>query len=401
MKILFVNKYFYLKGGSERVFFQERDYFRSENYDVLDFSTIDQDNVESEYSRFFIRNIDFKYLNNMKDKAQNAINFIHSRSAIRQLLFLLESEKPQIAHLHNIYHQLTPAIIPILKKKGIKVLLTLHDYKLVCPKYTLMNQGKICDKCKGRFFFHALTSGCTDSFIEGLLFSAESYWHSWRRSYEMVDYFLAPSRFMADMVSSRQILQDRILLLRNGIDTKDYKPEYENDGYALYFGRLSNEKGIRTLLKAHTMLKKKIPLKIVGTGPLENELRKEFPLAEYCGYKSGEALKAIIKKASFIIVPSEWYENCSMVVLEAMALGKPVIGSRIGGIPEQIEDNVTGMLFDMGNELDLSYKIEILSSNSDLCQTMGRAARAKLEKEYSLDMHFSELSNIYSKTIQD
>jgi glycosyltransferase involved in cell wall biosynthesis len=188
-------------------------------------------------------------------------------------------------------------------------------------------------------------------------------------------------------------------VLTNGIDTSKYVPKYNNKGYALYFGRISKEKGVLTLLKAHNNISNDFELKIVGTGPLEDSLHKSFPKAEFLGYKTGHELNELIANAAFVIVPSEWYENCSMSVLEAMALGKPVIGSRIGGIPEQVEHDKTGFLFEMGNVNELAEKMNILHANPDLSIQMGQAARKKCENEYSLNNHFYELTEIYSELL--
>ncbi len=399
MKILLVNKYFYLKGGAERVFFQERNYLKGKGIDVVDFSMDDPENIESDFSDFFVPSIDFKSLLQVKDKISNALRFIHSKESINRLSALLEKERPELAHLHNIYHQLTPSIIPLLKKFGVKVVMTLHDYKLVCPSYLLLNNGQICEKCRGNKFFHAATSSCKGSFFGGLVLAAEAYWHKWRSSYSHVDCFIAPSRFLSDYVTRYRIPKDKIVILKNGIDINAYLPSYKDNNYALYFGRISDEKGVATLLSAHEISNKKTLLKIVGTGPMEEELKNQFKSAEFVGYKTGNELISIIDRASFVIVPSQCYENCSMVVLEAMALGKPVIGSRIGGIPEQIDDGKTGLLFEMGNVDELIEKMMILTENRDLRRKMGLAARQKLEKQYSLENHCESLLKIYNKLL--
>lgn len=227
----------------------------------------------------------------------------------------------------------------------------------------------------------------------------EAMFHKWKRSYDGVDLFLAPSEFMADTISKR-IHPDKIRVLHNGIDTSEYQPNYTDHGYGLYFGRLSKEKGIDTLLKAYQKTTREFPLKIVGTGPMEAELRMNYPDVEFLGYKSGNELNDLIANAAFVVVPSEWYENCSMVVLESMAYGKPIIGSRIGGIPEQIEDGKTGFLFEMGNIDALAVKMKVLASDKDLRFKIGKAARFKLENDYSLEKHSESLLNIYDQLLQ-
>lgn len=329
---------------------------------------------------------------------QLAISFVHSWGAVENLERLLKKERPEIAHLHNIYHQLTPSIIPVLKRYGIKVVLTMHDSKLVCPSYLALRREKICTDCNGRAFWKPFTTNCQESRSKGALLAAEALFHKWRKSYEAVDLFISPSRFLADLTSCR-IPREKIRVLRNGINTAEFQPSYDDKGYALYFGRISREKGIESLLKAHAAMPTPVKLKVVGTGPMQDELQARYSEVEFLGYKSDNELNSIIRNAAFVVVPSEWYENCSMVVLEAMAFGKPVIGSRTGGIPEQIEDNETGFLFEMGNVEELAEKMGTLSVNPDMRVRMGMAARNKLEKEFSLARHCEKLVDMYNKLL--
>jgi glycosyltransferase involved in cell wall biosynthesis len=394
MKVLMANKFFYMNGGSERVFFQERQFLLKEGSNVIDFSMRDPRNFDSLYSDYFIENIDYKSAAGMGGKIKTALSFIHSSEAVRKLKKLVEKERPDIAHLHNIYHQLTPSIIPVLKKNGVKVVLTLHDCKLICPSYLALKETKICIECAGKYFFKPIMTNCQKSRMLALLFALEAYWHKWQGSYDAVDMFLSPSKFLAGLVAKR-IPAEKIAILHNGIDCNEYQPNYTDNGYALYFGRLSAEKGIETLLAAHGKMGRHLPLKVVGTGPLAEKLRSSHPAAEFLGYKSGQELKDIVANAAFVVVPSECYENCSMVVLESMAFGKPLIGSRIGGIPEQIENDKTGFLFEAGNVEELARKMDILTGDQQLRIAMGQAGRKKLESEYSLSGHCRQLVSIY------
>jgi len=395
MKIILTNKFFYLNGGSETVFFQEREFLLKQRHEVLDFSMSDERNLPSSYADFFVPNTNYNSGGSIVQRLQQAISFVHSSVAVSKIEELILQEKPQIAHLHNIYHQLTPSIIPALKKHGVKVVMTLHDYKLVCPSYLALKGDVICNACAGEKFWNAFTMNCQHSRMRGLLLSTEAMFHKLRGSYDGVDLFLAPSGFLANLIE-RRIPEKKIKVLRNGIDIDKYQPNYQDQGYALYFGRLSKEKGVKTLLRAHQDLKLDLPLKIVGAGPLEEELRLQYPDVDFLGYQSGQALNGLVANSAFVVVPSEWYENCSMAVLEAMALGKPIVGSRIGGIPEQVEDGETGFLFAMGSADELAEKMAVLATNQDMRASMGKAGRAKLEKEYSLVEHNRQLLEIYS-----
>jgi len=398
MKVLFANKFFHLNGGSERVFFQERECLIDKGHKVIDFSMKDERNLPSPFSNHFVPNICFHNAEGILSNIKKGAAFVHSPVAVRNIKQLVKQEKPEIAHLHNIYHQLTPSIIPVLKNHGVKVVLTLHDSKLICPNYLALKDNEICTECCGRFFWKPLTTKCQGTHAQGLLLAAEAFFHKCRGSYDDVDLFISPSQFMSDL-SSMRVPAEKIRVLNNGIDINEYQPASNDEGYGLYFGRLSKEKGIETLLQAYRMVNGTFPLKIIGKGPLEEKLRMSYADAEFLGYKTGDELKSFVANAGFVVVPSECFENCSMVVLESMALGKPVIGSRIGGIPEQVEDGKSGLLFEMGNIPELAEKMKALSENPKIRIDMGKAARKKLEAEYSLSNHCDKLLDIYNELL--
>ncbi len=395
MRVLLANKFFFRNGGSETVLFQERDFLRGRGVEVADFAMADPRNLPSETAEHFVRNVDYRANGGRLARLREAAGFVHSAEAVAKIEALADAFRPEIAHLHNIYHQLTPAIIPALRRKGVKVVLTLHDYKLVCPVYSMLRGGEVCEACRGRHFWRACRHRCQEgSLAKSLLLAVEAYWHRWWRSYEQVDLVLAPSRFLADLVSRDRLGPGRVRVIRNGIDTAGYAPSGEDGGYGLYFGRLSREKGVGTLLKAQEG-GGGLPLKVVGTGPLLDELRARHPGVEFTGYKCGEELRALVRRSSYVVVPSEWYENCSMVVLEAMAFGKPVIGARIGGIPEQVEHGATGLLFTSGDVGELAACMTELARDPGRRRTLGEAGRAKLEGEYSLKDHCEQLMQAY------
>ncbi|MFH1932099.1 MAG: glycosyltransferase family 4 protein [Pseudomonadota bacterium] len=399
LKVIKCNKFFFLNGGSERVFFQERKFLLNQGVDVVDFSMADPRNFPSHYSPFFISNIDYQGSVSIFSKIKQGAKFVHSKEAVKKIERIVREERPDIAHLHNIYHHLTPSIIPVLKKHGVKIVLTLHDGKLICPSYLMLRRGEICTACEGRYFWKPVTKKCQGSLIRELLLMFEAYWHKWKGNYRLVDLYIAPSRFIAELIS-RRIPEEKIRVFHNGVDTDGINQSIQDEGYGLYFGRISKEKGIETLLKAHKSFSDNMVLKIVGTGPMEDALRKGYPDVEFLGYKKGEDLNEIIRKSAFVVVPSECYENCSMVVLEAMSMGKPIIGSRIGGIPEQIEDGRTGFLFEMGNVGELAEKMKILTQNKKMRVEYGKAARKKVESEYSLASHCKGLLGIYDELLQ-
>lgn len=394
------NKFFFINGGSETVMFQERDFLLKNGHQVIDFSMQDERNLVSDNQIHFVNNRSYKQTQSSKlAKITDAFSFIHSIQAVNNISQLIEETRPDVVHCHNIYHQLTPSIIGAAKKLGVPVVLTLHDSKLVCPSYYRVRGGKACSDCIEGDFYNVLRHRCAEgSFAKSALLFAEATIQRFMGNYEKVDAFIAPSQFMQDSVAHR-IPQQRIKLLYNGIDTNEAVGSGSDDGYVLFLGRLVQEKGIETLLKAHSNSSIKWPLVVAGTGPLLDVLKSQYNHSIFRGYVTGEALKTLIDKAALIVVPSEIYENCPMSVLEAMTYGKPVVGSRMGGTIELIEDGKTGFLFDAGNVDDLRLKIDMLMASAELRMQMGLAGRKRVENYFSLEKHNAGLLKIYNTVI--
>jgi glycosyltransferase involved in cell wall biosynthesis len=399
MKILQANKFFFRNGGSETVMFQERDFLCANGHQVIDFSMQDPRNYESPYQTYFIENRSYRTNASKLSKFTDAVSFIHSHEAVNNISRLIDDTKPDLIHCHNIYHQLTPSIMGVAKKKGVPVVLTLHDYKPVCPTYNRLQNGVACSDCLGGNFSSVLKHRCADGSLgkSGLLY-AEATIQKWMGNYEKVDAFIAPCQFMQQSIAHR-ISEGKIHLLYNGIDVNEVQSSDEDEAYVLFLGRLVPEKGVKTLLKAHDQSKESWKLVVAGTGPIYDVLKLQYKSSILVGYLEGDALKEIIRKASVIVVPSEWYENCPMSVLEAMAYGKPVIASRIGGIPELVEENKTGLLFDAGDADGLLLAVNKLMKSKSLRQQMGKTGRRRVEKYFSLDKHHQGLINIYKNVL--
>ena len=357
----------------------------------------DKRNLKSDFSNFFIENVDFR--SKKVSFIKKSISFIRNGYALEKLNRILEQENPDIAHLHNIYHQITPSIIPLLKKNGVKVVLTMHDYKLSCPCYTHLSGNDVCNKCSTGNFYHATKERCeSGSLVKSLLLSLEAYYHKILDSYSGVDKFVAPSEFLKEQVSER-VPPEKTSVVPNGVN-ESLLSEYVTDGgYILYFGRLSAEKGVSTLIQAYNLSDQKVPLIIAGTGPLLEQLKAQESKAEFLGYLSGKPLHKMIKNCSFVVVPSEWYENCSMAVIEAMAYGKPVVASNIGGLPEQVKDSLNGYLFEPGNAQQLSDAMTKLMNNPCLRAEMGKESRRIVSEKYTLAIHNNHILSIYNELL--
>lgn len=400
MKILQANKFFYPNGGSETVMFQEREFLLAHGHQVIDFSMADPKNQSSPYAQFFVSQRDYRTSNNAKwRQLADGLAMIHSPESTRNIRQLILQEKPDILHCHNIYHQLTPSIIRVAKSMGVKVVLTLHDYKLVCPTYHRICHGQVCSLCLDGNFTHVLRQRCADhSFFKSGLLMMEAYFHQWMRSYESVDAFIAPSQFMYDAIAHR-VERSKLHYLPNGVTLRPPSSQ-EDDGSVLYIGRLVREKGVETLLKAFAMANRDWKLRVAGTGPLLDVLKTQYPQGIFMGHLNGDALSDVMKKAAVIIVPSEWYENCPMAVLEAMSYGKPVIASAIGGITELIQHGETGLLFEAGDAMGLKGCVEQLMQDSLNRQAMGNAGRGYVEQSLALDKHHQHLIKLYETIIE-
>ncbi|MES2502731.1 MAG: glycosyltransferase family 4 protein [Pseudomonadota bacterium] len=394
MKILQANKFFFKNGGSETVMFQERDYLLQNGHHVVDFSMHDERNLQSEHAAHFVQNKQYGAGSKLA-KLSSSLSLIHSPEASRNISHLIKNTEPDLVHCHNIYHQLTPSIIGAAKKLGVPVVLTLHDYKPVCPTYNRLQNGQPCSKCLDGDFSQVLRNKCADGSLgKSALLYLEATVQRLLGNYEKVDAFIAPSQFMQQAIAKR-IPEHRIKQLYNGIDTNAVSANQADEGYVLYIGRLVPEKGVETLLKAHATSENKWALKVAGTGPMLDVLKAQYSSSIFIGHLGGDTLKATIEKASVVVVPSEWYENCPMSVLEAMAYGKPVVGSRMGGIPELIEDGKTGLLYEAGNVNELAAAINKLMVSDKLRQEMGAAGRQRVIQNFSLDKHHKGLIEIY------
>lgn len=399
MKVLVVNKFFFLKGGAETVFFQEREMLIERGVSVIDFSMVHNDNLVSDYSASFVDNVDYHANATLLCALKTAIRFVHNTEACEKLSELIATEQPDIVHFHNIYHQLTPSIIKVAKQAGCKTVLTAHDTKIACPSYTMYRDGHTCEACLQGSVFNALRYRCQQGslFKSGLLV-VEALYQSLAQNYQSLDVIVAPSQFLADIIR-RKLPNNRIEVIVNGIDENVDQQDVADHRYFLYLGRLSQEKGVATMVAAYQLSNQSIPLKIAGTGPLADSLSGKQSKVEWLGFKTGRDLHLLIKQASAVIVPSECYENCSMSVLEAMSYGKPVIGANIGGIPEQVRDGKEGRLFEAGNAHDLANVMDEFTIRPELTKYYGEQARQRLESRYSLSAHHQQLVDLYQNLL--
>jgi glycosyltransferase involved in cell wall biosynthesis len=406
MKLLFVDKYHYTKGGSETAFFSQMKLMKKMGHEVFPFSMRHERNMPSVYSRHFVKNIDYSNMNTRK-KIINGFKIIYSLEAKKRIGEVINDVRPDIAHLHIFQHQLSPSIIWELKKNGIPIVHTVHDLKIVCPNYLMMTQGNICERCIGGSYYNCILRKCSKgSLPNSIVLAIEAYLHRLAGTYSHVDAYICPSRFYMKMLEKGGVDREKLFHIPNFIDPRDFEPKYRSDeDYMVYFGRLSAEKGILTLIDAVSYTKS-MKLLIVGCGPIEDTIKEKIRalglenLVFMLGYKSGSELHEIIRKSRFVVLPSEWYENAPYSVLEAMALGKPVIGSDIGGIPELVLNGKNGYLFKRGDALSLAIQIERLSVDERKIEDMGRESRKLIEEKYTGEFYYEKVLKIYNRIMK-
>jgi len=333
-----------------------------------------------------------------------AVNAVWSREAQRKILKLIEEKKPNVVHFHNTFLRISPAAYYVVKKKGIPVVQTLHNYRVICPGSLLMRNGHVCENClKKKVPWPGVIHGCWRNSKAGtalvvVMLVVHRLLRTWT---EQVDVYITPTEFVRRKFIEGGLPAEKIVVKPNFVYPDPGIGEHK-ENFALFVGRLSAEKGVRTLLSAWRLLKD-IPLKIVGNGQLMTEVKerveRERFAVEVLGWRTREEVLALMRNASFLLFPSEWYETFGMTIIEAFACGLPVIASRLGAMAEIIEDGRTGLLFEPGNPEDLAAKVEWLLSHPQELARMSKEARAEYEAKYTAERNYEMLMAIYHRAL--
>ncbi len=372
-RLLLINKFYHdvgPAGGVGRYLVQEEEDLTRAGWEVVPFAMADADARPSAWSGHFVRARDYSRPRLGGGAAQDALSLIWNREAARSLERLIVQTRPAVAHLHNIYHHLSPSILPVLRRHRIPVVMTLHDLRLLCPAIHMLRDGKVCERCKGGRFHEAVLGRCVkDSRAASLLAAVETAHQRGRRLYEdNVKVFLCPSRFCLEKYAEWGFPREKLHHLPNFVDLEAWRPDSvpaapTRDAY-LYFGRISHEKGLRFVLEAQkrwerghaegTIADPPLELLIAGTGPCDGNLRAkaaqlQLSTAQILGPLDRPALLQLMARSRFTVLPSICYENGPMAALESLAAGLPLVGTAIGGIPEMIIDGKTGIVAPPGD----------------------------------------------------
>lgn len=404
MKVLQINKYFYTKGGADAVFFNTMELLSSRGHTVIPFCTANTRNATSIYSKFFVDAPEIRDQSFLR-KVLSVGRFIWNKEAARQLEKLILIEKPDIAHLHNIFNGLSLSILPILKKYRIPVVITIHDTRFICPS-SYFHTRSYCRNCLMWGSLSCVVHRCyQDNFLNSLMCSMEMLHKEKLFNYNrFIDrYIFVSNCFQSFHAEKHSWFRDKGTVLYNfqpGIEKG--QASCKKGEYLLFYGRITVEKGIKTLVETMKYVPD-VNLIVVGTGPLLEELKcRQQSNVKFVGFKSGKELFNLVSHASFVIVPSEWEENNPLTIIESYTLGKPVIGARIGGIPEIIEEGKTGFIFEAFSKEDLLHTIKrAIKINDDKYLEMSQCAKKFADIHFSPESHYNQLINIYNSVIKE
>lgn len=392
MKILLANKFYYRRGGDCIYMLNLEQLLKTHGHDVAVFAMDYPENIGTEWKRYFPNEIKFTPGVGMLETFMRMFGLGEVK---RKFNFLLNDFKPDVVHLNNIHTQLSPVIARLAHKRRTKVIWTLHDYKLLCPRYDCLRNGnEVCEECfvdKHKVLEYKCMK---NSNLASMLAYKEGMKWSRKKLEGYTDVFICPSQFMYNKMAQGGFDRKKMYTLCNFIDIeRTRRDSYDKEDYYCFIGRLSFEKGIETLIEAARTLP--YHLKIIGSGPLADILKEKAKGAniEFTGYKEWPEIKEIVGKARFSVVPSEWYENNPLSMIEAQCLGTPVLGANIGGIPELIKEGVNGMCFESRNIMDLKNKIEkMFILNVDYKQ-LAKSSQIR----YSSEKHYNELLELYQQ----
>lgn len=381
MKVLMVNKFLYPNGGSETYIFELGKQLEKMGHKVQYFGMEDKRRIVGNEAGSYTSNMDFH--TGKISKVLYPFKIIYSSEARRKIRLVLNHFSPDVVHLNNFNFQLTPSVIYEVEKykrqsgKKVRLIFTAHDFQLLCPNHMLRipSTHKNCEKCLEGNFSHCTKNRCIhNSLAKSFLGQLEGELYRRLKTYRYLDHIICPSHFLEKKFLTNSLYRGKTTVMHNFVNIPKTEAPGKK-GYVLYFGRYSEEKGIRTLLNVCRRLPD-VPFVFAGSGPLEDEIGQVKNIKNVGFLRDGE-LRKLIAEADLSIYPSEWYENCPFSVMESIALGTPVLGADIGGIPELIQEGKTGELFKSGDEEDLYRKIKEMWNNKEVLQGYSKNCNEK------------------------
>lgn len=341
MKILEVNKFYHVRGGADKHFIDLANLLKSNGNEAAVFAMDHPENLHSEWSKYFVNRVDYEN-GNIFNKIKGMLRLFWSFEAKRKIAKLLNEFQPDVVHIHNIYHQISPSILPEIKKRNIPVVMTVHDWKLICPNYLLNCEEPCCQKCVAGNYWHCVANKCVKkSYIKSLICVLELYFHRWLKVYEKnIDLYIAPSQFVKKVLIEAGFLEKKIVVLPHFVGVGHLQNTVKGN-YALYFGRVSREKNVDELVEIF----KDLPIRLILAGNKDNDFEiLNYPNIRYIGFKNSAELEKLIQNSKFVVSASRLPETFGMIALEAIKNNKSFIGYDTGAYSEIIENDVNGYL---------------------------------------------------------
>ena len=314
---------------------------------------------------------------------------------------LIEKDRPDVVHVHSVYPMFSPSVLVACKRKNVPVVMTVHSHNLTCPTWYHLYKGRVCEDCVGGHEYRCVLKNCRNNILESSAYALRSsVARKFRLFHDNVAVLIVLTPFAKAKLMQAGFREDQITVVPNPASLREPATDPSAGKYVAFAGRLSPEKGVDTLLAAAAQMPD-IPFKVAGDGPAFSEMKAKAPHnVKFVGKLGPDELSEFYNRSRMVVVPSVWFEQFPMVVLEAMGRALPVIGSRIGGLPEIIEEGLTGSLFEPGDGDDLARQVRFLWDDPQLCRRMGIAGRQKAIQKYTEDAYFHNLMAVYQGAIQ-
>ncbi len=402
MRILFCNKYNYPFSGTEVYIFEAMRLLRAHGNEVALFSMADPRGQPTPYDRYFVPHTDFKQPGGWLQKLRPAGRAIYSFEARRRIRAMIAEFQPDVAHVRNIYHHLSPSILWELKAQNVPVVYHVNDFKVLCPSYNLVAAGERCEACKGGEFWHAFKKECYPGRGATVVLVFEAYIHKWLGTYRRcVDCFLAPSQFVRDKFVEHGWDAAKFQILPHFQPARNSVKPVSDNAPILYFGRLSSEKGVDDLLRAMQRAPE-ARLIIAGDGPERTGLERSAAIlkltnVEFAGHLQRDSLDHAIANSRFTVLPSHAYETLGKTILESYAHARAVVASDLGSRRELVQPGKTGLLYRSGDIAELASAIQFLYSRPKLAEEMGLAGWQQVQQNYTPESHYESLINLYGR----
>jgi glycosyltransferase involved in cell wall biosynthesis len=400
--LLSVNNYYYPRGGAEVVFLRHNGMLHEAGWAVVPFAMNHRMNIGGAERAEFVSELEYGHDSDdgFIRKLRHGLKAVYSFEARNKLARIIDKSSPDLCHAHNVYHHLSPSILGLVHRRGIPLVMTLHDLKIACPAYSMLTHDGVCERCTDGRLYQVVQHRCMKgSLALSALVMLESYLHRLLGSYlGNVDKFLVPSRFYLRKLGEWGFPVERFEYVPNFVATESFTPNFEPGKRFVFFGRLSPEKGIATLIRAAA--EAGVGLDVIGTGPLESELRRLAAGQDvrFLGFLTGAKLNAAVASGRAVVAPSEWYENAPLAVLEAAALGKPLIVARIGGLPELVAEGQSGWSFEPRSVTALADRLRAVADLPDAqVAEAGMAARRLMQEEFSPARYLERIRAVYGR----